>query len=130
MKRQKRISSVWIITISLMILFGCPKLYFAQHQIDYISLGKTIEFTSKVLNEKRDILIYTPTGYEDSNRKYPTLYIIDGAENFFIATAIVDFLSRNGQIPRMIVVGIPNVNRNRDLSPSVIQGTSNPGGGG
>jgi len=29
----------------------------------------------------------------------------------------------------MIVVGIPNVNRNRDLSPSVIQGTSNPGGG-
>ncbi len=29
----------------------------------------------------------------------------------------------------MIVVGIPNVNRNRDLSPSVINGTSNPGGG-
>lgn len=129
MKKQKRTLSGWIITIALMVLFGFPKLYFAQHQIDYISLGKTIEFTSKVLNEKRDILIYTPTGYEDSNRNYPTLYVIDGAENFFIATAIVDFLSRNGQIPRMIVVGIPNVNRNLDLSPSVIQGTSNPGGG-
>jgi len=129
MKKQKEILSRWIVTISLMVLFGCPKLYFAQQQIDYISLGQTIEFTSKVLNEKRDILIYTPTGYEDSNRKYPTLYITDGAENFFIATAIVNFLSRSGQIPRMVVVGIPNVNRNLDLSPSIIQGTSNQGGG-
>ncbi|MCK5369638.1 MAG: hypothetical protein KAQ62_13850, partial [Cyclobacteriaceae bacterium] len=68
-------------------------------------------------------------GYEESNIKYPTLYITDGAENFFIATAIVSFLSRSQQIPRMIVVGIPNVNRNRDLSPSLINGTSNPGGG-
>lgn len=129
MKKQKIILSGWIVTISLMIFFGSPKLNFGQQQIDYISLGETIEFTSKVLNEKRDILIYTPTGYEESNRKYPTLYITDGAENFFIATAIVNFLSRSGQIPRMIVVGIPNVNRNRDLSPSIIQGTSNPGGG-
>ncbi len=112
-----------------MVLFGCPKLYFAQQQIDNIMLGKTVEFNSKILNEKRNILIYTPAGYEESNIKYPTLYITDGAENFFIATAIVSFLSRNQQIPRMIVVGIPNVNRNRDLSPSVIQGNSNPGGG-
>lgn len=129
MKKQNKILSRWIVTISLLIFFGSPKLNFAQQQIDYISLGQTIEFNSKILNEKRDILIYTPTGYEDSNRKYPTLYITDGAENFFIATAIVNFLSRSGQIPQMIVVGIPNVNRNRDLSPSVIQGTSNPGGG-
>ncbi|MGB5850453.1 MAG: alpha/beta hydrolase-fold protein [Ignavibacteriaceae bacterium] len=112
-----------------MVLFGSPKLYFAQQQIDYISLGKTVEFTSEILNEKRDILINTPAGYEESNIMYPTLYITDGAENFFIATAIVNFLSRSQQIPQMIVVGIPNVNRNRDLSPSVIEGTSNPGGG-
>jgi len=129
MIKQKKILSGWIVTISLMILFGCPKLYFAQQQVDYISLGKTIEFTSEVLNEKRNILIYTPAGYEESNKEYPTLYITDGAENFFIATAIGNFLSRSQQIPQMIVVGIPNVNRNRDLSPSVIEGTSNPGGG-
>jgi len=129
MKKQKKILSGWIFTISLMVLFSCPKLYFAQQQIDYISFGKTVEFTSERLNEKRDILIYTPAGYEESNIEYPTLYITDGAENFFIATAIVNFLSRNQKIPQMTVVGIPNVNRNRDLSPSVIEGTSNPGGG-
>jgi predicted alpha/beta superfamily hydrolase len=129
MANQKRILSGWIFTISLVVLFGSSTLYFAQQQIDYISLGKTVEFTSERLNEKRDILIYTPTGYEESSKEYPTLYITDGAENFFMATAIVNFLSRNQKIPQMIVVGIPNVNRNRDLSPSVIQGTSNPGGG-
>lgn len=129
MTKQNKILSGWIITISFMVLFSCLKLNFAQQQIDYISLGKTVEFNSKILNEKRDILIYTPAGYEESDRKYPTLYTTDGAENFFIATAIVNFLSRNRQISQMIVVGIPNVNRNRDLSPSVIQGTSNAGGG-
>ncbi|MFC2103195.1 alpha/beta hydrolase-fold protein [Bacteroidota bacterium] len=129
MIKQTKILSGWIFTISLMVFFGCPKLFFAQHQVDYISLGTTIEIDSKILNEKRNILIYTPAGYDESDIKYPTLYITDGVENFFIATAIVNFLSRSRQIPQMIVVGIPNVNRMRDLSPSVIQGTSNPGGG-
>jgi len=128
MTKKMEILTGWIITISIMVFFSCLKLDFAQ-QIDDIVLGKTIEFNSKILNEKREILIYKPAGYEESNVMFPTLYIIDGAENFFIATAIVNFLSRSGQIPQMVVVGIPNVNRNLDLSPSIIQGTSNPGGG-
>jgi hypothetical protein len=129
MIKQNKLLWGWIITILLIANFICPILNFAQQQIDFLSLGKTIEFNSNVLNEKRDILIYTPAGYEESNIRFPTLYITDGAENFFIATAIVNFLSRSRQIPRMIVVGIPNVNRNRDLSPSIINGTSDPGGG-
>ena len=129
MKEKNKLLSGWIISISLIVLLGYAKLCFAQQQIDNIMLGKTIEFISKVLNENREILIYTPAGYEESNINFPTLYITDGAENFFIATAMVNFLSRNQQIPRMIVVGIPNINRNRDLSPSKIQGSSAPGGG-
>jgi len=129
MTKKIKILTGWITTISIMVFFSCLKLDFAQQHIDDIVLGETIEFNSKILNEKREILIYTPAGYEESNIRFPTLYITDGAENFFIATAIVNFLSRSGQIPRMVVVGIPNVNRNRDLSPSIIQGTSNQGGG-
>ena len=67
MTKQKTTLSAWIFTISMIVLFGGPKLNFAQQQIDYISLGKTVEFNSKILNEKRDILIYTPAGYEDSD---------------------------------------------------------------
>ncbi len=33
MAKQKKILSGWIITISLMVLFGCSKLYFAQHKL-------------------------------------------------------------------------------------------------
>ncbi|MCW8803281.1 MAG: alpha/beta hydrolase-fold protein [Ignavibacteriaceae bacterium] len=128
LKHKKKLPG-WTYTILLIVLVIYPKLYFGQVQNNNINIGRSVEFTSQILNEKRDILIYTPDGYEESDIKYPTLYITDGAENFLIATAIVNFLSRNQQIPRMIVIGIPNVNRNRDLSPSVIQGTSNPGGG-
>ncbi len=129
MSKKIKILNRWLTTISILVFCGCLKLDFAQQQIDNLVLGKTIEINSKILNEKREILIYTPAGYEESNIRFPTLYITDGAENFFITTAIVNFLSRSGQIPRMVVVGIPNVNRNRDLSPSIIQGTSNQGGG-
>jgi hypothetical protein len=61
--------------------------------------------------------------------KYPTLYVTDGAENYLISTAIVNFLSRIQRIPPMIIVGIPNVDRNRDLSPLFIEGTSDQGKG-
>jgi len=129
MAKQKKILTGWIPTVLLIVLLGLPNLHFAQQQIDNIVLGETIEFTSEILKEKRNIFVYTPDGYRESDIKYPTLYITDGVENFFIATAIVNFLSRSHQVPQMIVVGIPNVNRNRDLSPYLIEGTSNPGGG-
>jgi len=129
MTKQRKILTGWMFALLLLILIGCPKLYYAQNQIDNIVLGKTIEFTSDILKEKRNLFIYTPDGYEESDIKYPTLYITDGAENFFIATAIVNFLSRSQQIPQMIVVGIPNVNRNLDLSPNLIERTYNQGGG-
>ena len=50
MTKQNKSLSGWIITISLMVLFGCTKLNFAQHQVDNIMLGKTIVFNSKILN--------------------------------------------------------------------------------
>lgn len=129
MAERNKLLSGCIFTILLVVLFSYSELNFAQYQIGNIYIGKTVEFNSEILQEKRNVFIYTPNRYEESDIEYPTLYITDGAENFFIATAIVNLLSRNQQIPQMIVVGIPNVNRNRDLSPSIIEGTSDPGGG-
>ena len=72
MIKQNKLLWGWIITILLIANFICPILNFAQQQIDFLSLGKTIEFNSNVLNEKRDILIYTPAGYEESNIRFPS----------------------------------------------------------
>ena len=58
------------------------------------------------------------------------MYVLDGETIFFISSAIVSFMSvgRNQQIPQMIVVGIPNVDRNRDFTPTVGRQMLNPRG--
>jgi hypothetical protein len=44
------------------------------------------------------------------------LYVLDGEYVFDYATGTVDFLTNDfGHLPDMIVIGIPNTNRNRDL---------------
>ena len=82
-------------------------------------LGQTISIESKILNETREVFVYTPDGYDDGNESFPVLYVLDGESKFFIATAIANFLATNQRIPRTIVVGIPNVARNRDFTPAV-----------
>ena len=120
---------IMIFKFMLIVCFVNLKLCFGQNYDSNISIGEIVEVNSEILKETRNIFIYTPVGYEESNLKYPTLYVTDGAENYLISTAIVNFLSRIQQIPTMIIVGIHNVDRYRDLSPLLIEGTSDQGEG-
>ena len=120
---------IMILIFLLIVCFVNLKLCFGQDYDSSINIGEKVEVNSEILKESRNIFIYTPDGYEESNLNYPTLYVLDGTENYLISTAIVNFLSRIQRIPPMIVVGIPNVDRDRDLSPLFIEGTSNRGEG-
>ena len=71
---------------------------------------------SKSLGEERVITISFPTGYQKSEKRYPVIYVLDGEWAFDFASASVSQLSDfEGRIPQMIVVGIPNTDRSRDL---------------
>jgi uncharacterized protein len=72
---------------------------------------------SDVLQETREILVHLPDGYERSERRYPVFYVLDGEWLFTYAVGAVQFLSGEvaGRMPEMIVIGIPNTNRERDL---------------
>lgn len=53
--------------------------------------------------------------------KYPVLYLLDGSGHFYSVTGMIKQLSTtNGNTvsPEMIVVGIPNTDRTRDLTPT------------
>lgn len=89
----------------------------AQAGGEPVVIGKKFEVHSKVLNETRALLIATPEGYDQETDRYPVLYILDGDENFVPAVGIVRFLAESERIPPMIVVGIGNTERNRDLTP-------------
>ncbi|MGB7923912.1 MAG: alpha/beta hydrolase-fold protein [Pyrinomonadaceae bacterium] len=73
---------------------------------------------SETLNEERVILVSTPPGYERGNQRYPVLYMTDGDAHMLHTTASMAFLARNGRIPEMIIVGITNTDRTRDLTPT------------
>jgi len=92
-----------------------------------ISIGKVDSILSGTLKEKRYYLVYTPPSYDNSiylPKKYPVLYLLDGEAHFHSVTGLLQYLSTgiNGNyvIPEMIVIGIPNTDRTRDLTPTHI----------
>jgi hypothetical protein len=54
---------------------------------------------------------------------------LDGLANFHHAAATVDFLSRTGRIPQMIVVAIVNSASTRDMTPTHVDDRPASGGG-
>ena len=75
-----------------------------------------------MLGEDRVILVRTPAGYEANKASYPVLYMTDGDAHMAHTASTIEFLARNGRISEMIVVGIPNTDRTRDLTPTKATG--------
>lgn len=92
-------------------LFVCP--LFAQN-------GEPVrlEIDSKVLGEKRVALVRVPPSYAGGAAKYPVLYMTDGDRQIGHTVATIDFLAREGRMPEVIVVGVSNTDRTRDLTPT------------
>jgi hypothetical protein len=82
---------------------------------------RAIQIESKVMGETRNILVRTPPSYAVGKRAYPVLYMTDGDRQIGHTSAVVDFLAREGRMPEVIVVGISNTDRTRDLTPTKIE---------
>jgi predicted alpha/beta superfamily hydrolase len=91
---------------------------------DAPSARATFALASRVLGETRTINVYTPPGYEASDRRYPILYMPDGgvAEDFPHVADAVDAGIRAGEVEPLIVVGIENTERRRDMTgPTTVE---------
>ena len=77
-----------------------------------------ITLQSTVLGEERKILVRTPEGYERGSARFPVLYLTDGDRHIGHTVSTVEFLAANGRMPEVIVVGISNTDRTRDLTPT------------
>jgi predicted alpha/beta superfamily hydrolase len=96
-----------------------------------VTLGHHETVQSKVLDEERTILVHLPDDYDTSSRRYPVLYILDGedVDRFKQSIAAITFSSGARRLPKMIVVGIVNSDRTRDLTPRKVAGRESSGGG-
>jgi len=71
---------------------------------------------SSVLGEERVLAVVTPASYARGQERYPVLYLTDGDAQMGHARATAEFLARNGLMPEVILVGILNTERSRDLT--------------
>jgi len=79
---------------------------------------RVLRIASKVLGEERVVRVVLPPGYAERSEHYPVLYLTDAEDQLVHTAATADFLARHGRIPRLIVVGIDNVDRVRDFTPT------------
>jgi predicted alpha/beta superfamily hydrolase len=79
---------------------------------------KSFTIESETLKETRRINVYTPPGYAEGTARYPVLYMPDGGiqEDFPHIATTLDAGIRAGEIKPMILVGIENTERRRDMT--------------
>lgn len=109
------------------LLTWCPSFISAQlvgaHE-DLIVIGKRDSIYSTVLDELRDIWVYVPESARVPGKKFPVVYLLDGDAHFYSVMGMIQQLSTvngNSVCPEMIVVGIPNTDRTRDLTPTHVR---------
>lgn len=83
--------------------------------------SEVVRIHSQLLNEERKVYVHCPkVDSTDRNKRFPVLYVLDGDNHFELIAQYVDYLSRPDvmAMPKIIVIGIPNTKRTRDLTPT------------
>src|SRR5688572_13171222 len=103
------------LTLVLLLVWTCV----SGQPVEKITIGNVETIYSNILKEERKIWVYDPSlGHPSTGRaeRYPVLYLLDAEEHFHSTVGMVKQMS--GRWPKMIVVGITNTNRERDLKPT------------
>jgi len=110
------------ILIAVVLFFSCNKKDNQAKESNAIKIGVTDSLFSRELSEQRKIWVYVPDNYKKGSKTlYPVVYLLDGDGHFYSVAGMIHQLSMvNGNTicPEMIVVGIPNTDRTRDLTPT------------
>ncbi len=102
-----------------------PMLSVSSDTVDQndIVIGTHRVIRSEVLDEGRTLSIYLPYGYDESNDRYPVLYLLDGhvTARLMLAASTMELLDADGKMPQMIIVGIDAPNAARDYFPFALE---------
>ncbi|UCC12855.1 MAG: alpha/beta hydrolase, partial [candidate division WOR-3 bacterium] len=110
-----------------LLLLGILTVIFlhAQSEGEKLSVATYRTLYSHILDEERTVVISVPAGYDYSKQQYPVLYMLDAEyADFAWSVGLVHYLGAY-QMPEMIIVGVLNTNRNRDMWSYKIEGLAN-----
>ena len=110
-----RFRFVGILSVIFCVLSCSEKL---PTTADPIPTHDTFNLASRILGEERTINIWTPHLYATSEDSLPVLYMLDGGieEDFPHLANTLFKLIESKKIPPIILVGIENTQRRRDLT--------------
>ena len=110
--------SILLLLLIFLYIFSSESL--AQPKQAASIVHSLYEIDSKIVNEKRTILVHVPVGYTRSDKKYPVIYMLDGhTPQVEMMGGILAQQAWGRQIPEMILVSIRNTNRSYDMTPTV-----------
>src|SRR5580765_6051971 len=92
-----------------------------------VEIARSYRIPSRTLGETRVIDVSLPASYgSDSTRRYPVLVVLDGEFEQQIAAAIARFYAATSQMPEVLVVGVRNTNRGRDMTTAPLPSFPQP----
>jgi len=99
------------------LLFALPSPVVPQSDGDPIQLGHYRVFPSEILGEDRTLQLYLPRGYDEADIAYPVVYLFysELLEVYFAQAVNELALLSIDRMPQVILVGVPNTQRYRDL---------------
>ena len=106
---------IYIFIIAFICFSSCSN---ANEQNDPIPVHENFTIQSNVLNENRNIYVWLPENYNSTTDSFPVMYMPDGGikEDLpHIATTLAKLIQEK-KINPLILVGIENTNRKRDLT--------------
>lgn len=106
------------LTLLALLLSGPGSPGRAQVAADPIPRHESFTLESRAVGDTRRINVYTPPTYAAVQEAFPVVYMPDGgmAEDFPHIANTLDSLIRLGRIRPVVLVGIENTERRRDLT--------------
>ncbi len=104
------------VLLTIGLLFGATGAVAADESMP---AHLTLRIPSKLLAETRVVNVYVPPGYNGkAETRYPILYMLDGGEkeDFPHFASTLDALIKANTIAPMLLVGIENTERRRDMT--------------
>jgi len=103
-----------VFAVVLLMVMACKH----TEKNNNIVVGKIDSIKSNILGEERKIWVYVPDAASDPKKRFPVVYLLDGDAHFTGVVGMIKHLGGSSTGPDMIVVGIPNTDRTRDLTPT------------
>lgn len=113
----------------LLFVFCFSLAGFAQNQQVVSVVHTQHKINSTVLGEERTVLVRVPPNYAQTDEKFPVVYMLDAhAPQNAMMAGIIEQQVWGGVMPEMILVGIQNTQRVRDMTPTKTERAGSGGG--